>query len=114
MSNSNTPRTLKLKKRPKGIFNWKVTFYMQPGHRMGFYDRYCNDFVAVGPEIVEYLAHSTHGKYSLHTVDSDQFETDSKKVNKYDYVLFENQLDVSMFKLCHGHVIRRIYRIVTE
>jgi hypothetical protein len=33
---------------------------------------------------------------------------------RIDYILFENQFDVTMFKLCWGNMIRQIYRIEVE
>lgn len=112
MSNSNKPRPLKLKKLPKGIFKWKVTFHLEEGHRLSYWGRYCQEINTLSADVREYLAHNVTGRYSLHKVKSTQWET--KGYVKYDYVLFENQLDVTMFKLVHGHKIRRIYRIETE
>ena len=112
MSNSSKPRILKLKKLPKGKFGWKVTLRLAPGHKMGWWQRYCSEERTLPQEALDYLRDQTHGRYHLNAVHSNGWET--KGYLKYDYILFENQLDVTMFKLCHGDLIRRIYRIEVE
>ncbi|MNK44117.1 hypothetical protein D3C87_628390 [compost metagenome] len=114
MSNSNSPRVLKLKKLPKGKFRWKVTLRLTPGHKMSFWDRYCDESYVLSRDIKEYLANNVNGRYCLHAMDNKLTHFDTKTYKKYDYILFENQLDVTMFKLCHGHAIRRIYKIQVE
>lgn len=114
MSNSSKPRVLKLKKLPKGKFKWKVCLRMSPGHVMSFWDRYCNEEFVLAKSIFEYLEHQAHGRYCLHAMDNRLTHFDTKTYKKYDYILFENQLDVTMFKLCHGDIVRRIYRIEVE
>ncbi len=116
MSNSNKPRTLKLKKLPKGIFTWKVCFRMSEGHGMHFWDRYYDDEFILPESVTDFLKNQCAGKYSLHEVSSTKMklEYDNPGYKKYDYVLFENQFDVTMFKLTNGHLIRRIYRIEVE
>lgn len=112
MSNSNKPRVLKLKKLPKGVFNWKVCLSISPGHKLSDYDRRYDTRWSVPDGMLEYLSHNLNGKYRLHEVKGHFEEKENYK--KYDYILFEDQLDVTMFKLCYGHHIRRIYKIEVE
>ncbi len=114
MSNSSKPRVLKLKKLPKGKFKWKVCFRLEVGHKMGFWDRYCDDGFVLPKAVFEYLEQQVHGRYCLHAMSGRNVSFDDEKYKKYDYILFENQLDVTMFKLCHGDIVRRIYRIETQ
>lgn len=112
MSNSSTPRKLVVKKLPKGIFTWKVVLQMGEGHRLGFYDRYYGEQNPLTPAMAEYLRDNVNGRYSIHYVENE--ESKRKDTKKVDYILFDNQIDVTMFKLCHGHAIRRIYKLVVE
>jgi len=116
MSNTNRPRPLKLKKLPKGIFRWKVCFKIAPGHGLSYWDRYHDEDFTLPESVFTFLKDQCAGKYCLHELGSTKIKTrwDEPTYKKYDYLLFENQFDVTMFKLTHGYLIRRIYKIVLE
>jgi hypothetical protein len=109
MSNINSPRILKLNKLPKGKFTWKVVLQMGEGHSLDHYTRYSTDSNPLSPQMEEYLRDNINGNYSIHWIDHP--DTLRKKLKKADYILMDNQIDVSLFKLCFGYVIRQIYKI---
>ena len=117
MSNSARPRVLKLKKLPKGKFRWKVCFKLQPGSKMGAWDRYSSDQFELRPEVLEYLQNNLAGRYCLGEIRpgiKSGYHRNLGKYKKHGFVWFEHQLDVTMFKLCFGDLIRRIYKVEIE
>lgn len=118
MSKSTSPRVLKLKKLPKGKFKWKVDLFKEAEFikELPHWERYYSDYENVSKECLKYLKENMNGKVYLKPIKSTKLGLVERNRHKLrvDYILFENQFDVTMFKLCWGSIIRQIYRIEVE
>ncbi len=111
MSKVNSPRVLTVNKLPKGRFTWKIVLQIGDGAKMDSYTRYKHmDNNPLTPQMQEYLDQSIIGKHCIGWINKEEVKN-RKEPKKAHYVLFDNQIDVSMFKLCFGDAIRQIYRI---
>jgi hypothetical protein len=122
LSNRNNPRPLKLKKLPKGKFNWKITFNVMDTSKFGMYSRYYNDDYSVPDTLIDYINNKLSGKFFLHAINRSQYDIKRNKKRKksikkrarYDYVLLESYNDVLLLKLIFDQYIRQIYTVVTN
>ena len=118
MSHSTNPRILKLKRLPRGKFTWRVNLKLTPHSYLGQYERYFGNRQNLPEEFFTYLKTNVQGRYMLHEVQplkgSENKRRKPGKGKNYDYILFDEEVDVMLLKLSFGDLINQIYEIQVD